>query len=302
MVTSTPVRWPALPRDPLAFELRVLVDVAGAERRVLVRRRMLDVSVHADGAAVHDAFRTRPRRGLDDLADRCRVHGAIGRRRDTCLAIDRGDVVDDVDVFERRLDRGPIAEIAHRDVQPAASRSRARSRSRTRTRTLSPRASKPRARCPPVKPVAPVTRTHRAPFGEHRHRRCKHARKTQTAQHAFGHLRATRRPEESVEADREGRNADPSTEARNPFFSNAARELAVKKHPVRLARRPAKRVVGPARTATEAARGFSPTGSRRPPDSRHAAHLVDATCHRGVCISTRELTTTSNDRSGNVSA
>ena len=55
IVTSMPVRAAGLPRQLLAFELGLLVDVAGTERRVLVRRRMLDVAVHADGAAVHDA-------------------------------------------------------------------------------------------------------------------------------------------------------------------------------------------------------------------------------------------------------
>ena len=50
--------------DALAFELRLLVDVARTERRILVGRRMLDIAVHADSAAVDhapDAIR-RPRR------------------------------------------------------------------------------------------------------------------------------------------------------------------------------------------------------------------------------------------------
>ena len=48
-----------LARQALAFELRLLIDVARLERRVLVRRRMLDVAVHADRAAVHHAARRR---------------------------------------------------------------------------------------------------------------------------------------------------------------------------------------------------------------------------------------------------
>ena len=47
-----------------AFELRHLVDVAGPQRRVLVGRRMLDVAVHADGAAVDDAADAGARRPL----------------------------------------------------------------------------------------------------------------------------------------------------------------------------------------------------------------------------------------------
>ena len=43
--------------EPLAFELGDLVDVTRPKRRVLVRRRVLDVAVDADGAAVDDATR-----------------------------------------------------------------------------------------------------------------------------------------------------------------------------------------------------------------------------------------------------
>src|SRR4029079_19420840 len=40
--------------DVLAFELRLLVDVARTERRIFVCWRPLDVAMHADGAAVHN--------------------------------------------------------------------------------------------------------------------------------------------------------------------------------------------------------------------------------------------------------
>ena len=39
----------------LGFELGLLIDVAGIERRIFVGRRIRDVAVHAAGAAVHDA-------------------------------------------------------------------------------------------------------------------------------------------------------------------------------------------------------------------------------------------------------
>ncbi len=42
-------------RQPLTFELGDLIRIAGPERGVFVGRRMLDVSVDADGAAVNHA-------------------------------------------------------------------------------------------------------------------------------------------------------------------------------------------------------------------------------------------------------
>ena len=56
------MRAAVLARQLFGFELGLLIDVARIERRVLVRRRMLDVAVHAAGAAMHDAARARARR------------------------------------------------------------------------------------------------------------------------------------------------------------------------------------------------------------------------------------------------
>ena len=47
-------------RSAFAFELRDLIDVAGLQRRVLVRRRMFDVAVHTDSAAVDDPLHAGP--------------------------------------------------------------------------------------------------------------------------------------------------------------------------------------------------------------------------------------------------
>ena len=80
----------------LAFELRDLIDVARPERRVLVGRRMLDVAVHANGAAVHDAADAGPRAGVDDRPWRFGVHLSISRLGQARLPVERGDVVDDV--------------------------------------------------------------------------------------------------------------------------------------------------------------------------------------------------------------
>ena len=137
IVTSMPSRAAGLARQALPFELRLLVDVAGLQRRVLVRRRMLDVAVNADRAAVHDAPHAGARRRLDELADRRGVDCAIRLVRQPGLPVDRGDVIHDVDAGHGAIERGAIAQIAGRRSRcPAASRSRRRaSRSRTSART-----------------------------------------------------------------------------------------------------------------------------------------------------------------------
>jgi len=104
-------------RDLLPFELRVLIDVARAQRRIFVRRRMFDVSVHADGAAMHNPFCASPRGGFNDFADGDRIHGAIRRRRDSGLTVNCRNVIDDVDVLERCVDRDTVAKISDREVQ-----------------------------------------------------------------------------------------------------------------------------------------------------------------------------------------
>ena len=54
MTSSTPSRFAAT-AEPLAEEFRLLIDIAGRERCVFVSRRVLDVTMDADRAAVHDA-------------------------------------------------------------------------------------------------------------------------------------------------------------------------------------------------------------------------------------------------------
>ena len=130
IVTSMPRRAPALARDLLAFELGHLVDVAGLERRVFVGGRMLDVSVNADRAAVHDAPHAAPRAPL-----RRRRRTAVAltaryvSRRDARLPVDGGDVVDDLDPGGGRVERRAIADVAgdelrcrHASRSPRASR------------------------------------------------------------------------------------------------------------------------------------------------------------------------------------
>ena len=93
------------PRPLFPFDFRPLIDVARPERRVLVRRRMLDVAVHAHRTAVHDATHAGARRLLDEVSDRDGVDGSIRLVRQTGLSIERGDVVDDLDALHRPADR-----------------------------------------------------------------------------------------------------------------------------------------------------------------------------------------------------
>ena len=62
------------------------------------------------------------RRRLDDLAHGGRVDGAIVAGRDAGLPVNRGDVIDDVDVPERGCDGGLVADVAHRDVESGGSK------------------------------------------------------------------------------------------------------------------------------------------------------------------------------------
>ena len=55
MTSSMPAAFGGGAGEPFAFELGLLIDVARPKRRVFIGRRMLDVAVDADRAAVHDA-------------------------------------------------------------------------------------------------------------------------------------------------------------------------------------------------------------------------------------------------------
>src|SRR5688572_33462755 len=55
--------------DLLALHLRDLIDVSRPERCVLVRRWMFDVSMDADGAAMHEALDAGRSGRFDQMAD-----------------------------------------------------------------------------------------------------------------------------------------------------------------------------------------------------------------------------------------
>ena len=150
-----------LARQPLAFELRLLIDVARPERRVFVRRRMLDVAVDADRAAVHDAADAGARRPLRRAPRPHGVDGAIdARRRGRPAGRSRR-----CDRRRRRRRRARASACAVAQIAGDERRCRRSSRSPRRPRgrapargRRSPRAASARARWPPVNPVAPVTR------------------------------------------------------------------------------------------------------------------------------------------------
>src|SRR5262249_33842039 len=82
----------------------LLIDVTRAQRRVFGRRRMLDVPVHADRAAMNDAPHARTLCGLNDETDRGRVHGPVVAGRETCGAVKRRDVEHDIDALDGASD------------------------------------------------------------------------------------------------------------------------------------------------------------------------------------------------------
>ena len=131
-------RWPADARRPRA------------RRRCCSARR---------GARPPAAAASITDRTAVALTARYRASGKPG------LPVDRGDVVDDVDAADRAIERRAILERrpwrarcrqSARYEAACADRGRAHAR---RRRAL----ASARARCPPVKPVAPVTRTRNAP-------------------------------------------------------------------------------------------------------------------------------------------
>ena len=104
--------------DVLPFELRLLVNVAGPERRIFVCRRTFDVTMDADGAAVDNPFGATRLRRLDDGTDRGRVHRSILVFTKTGLPVDSGYVVDDVNAVSRPSDRIRVPQIAGDRVNP----------------------------------------------------------------------------------------------------------------------------------------------------------------------------------------
>ena len=153
-------------RQALAFQLGDLVGVARGERRILVGRRVLDVAVDAHRAAVDDAPHAGPGRRLDEPP-----HGLARSRSGTSPRA--GPLADTAPRCCRRRRRRPRRPAASRRAarSPATTSTPAppgRRRAQARAPARAPRrlaTQGARARCPPVNPVAPVTRTFTAPPG-----------------------------------------------------------------------------------------------------------------------------------------
>ena len=101
-------------RSPSSFGL--LIQIARLQRRILIGRRMLDIAVNADGAAMHHAAHAAVCRDLDNAARRFGIDGAILGRSQPRLPVERGDVVDDLDAAHRRLEAGAVAKVADRQL------------------------------------------------------------------------------------------------------------------------------------------------------------------------------------------
>ena len=116
-----------LARHAFAFQLCDLVDVARTERRVLVRGRVLDVPVHAHGAAVDDATGACCCGRLNQRADSSGIDVVIDAIGEARLSIQGGNVVDDVGPGGGAVNRRRVTEIARRELdacraQPLAAR------------------------------------------------------------------------------------------------------------------------------------------------------------------------------------
>ena len=105
-------RGSGVSRNPLPFQLGLLIDVPGTERRVFCRRRMLDIAVNADRAAVHDPPHAARGGSLDHVPDGGRVDGAIFLVAQPRLSVNGGDVEDDLDAGARRPQCFRIANVA----------------------------------------------------------------------------------------------------------------------------------------------------------------------------------------------
>src|SRR5690606_8733098 len=104
-------------RETFTLDLRLLIDVSRPERRVLVGRRTLHVTVHADRAAVHDASRTGGCGRLEERHDSQRVDRAVGFGRQPGLPIQGGDVVDDLAASHGAGQVGAVREVAFDDLE-----------------------------------------------------------------------------------------------------------------------------------------------------------------------------------------
>ena len=99
-------------RQSLRFDLRHLVNVAGTQRRLLVRGGVLDVAVHADRAAMDNPMDPRCSRRFDQPPNRIGIHRTIGVGRQASLAVKRRNVIHDLSTSDRLQQRRLVTDVA----------------------------------------------------------------------------------------------------------------------------------------------------------------------------------------------
>ena len=82
---------------------------------------MLDIAVDTDRAAVNNPPRAASAGGLDHVAHGVRIHRAVLGVFQTRLAINRGDVVHDIDARRRALQARAVAKVTENKVDPGLS-------------------------------------------------------------------------------------------------------------------------------------------------------------------------------------
>ena len=126
-------------RRELGFELRALIDVARAKSIGFIGRRPIDVSMHAAGGAMHDAFAAVRARGRENVQCSADVDVPIELVRVCDAAERRRQVVNARAAFGRATHVGRIRELAFEGFDSGVRESRRpRFPGRTSARTWQP--------------------------------------------------------------------------------------------------------------------------------------------------------------------
>jgi hypothetical protein len=104
-------------RRALPFHFRLLIDVTGREGRLLVRGRMRDVAVHADGRGMDETFHPGRSRRLGQPPRPADVHVAVIRVGMAGRAVDGGHVDDRSDAFDQPPERVRVRQVAFDDMR-----------------------------------------------------------------------------------------------------------------------------------------------------------------------------------------
>ena len=89
-----------LARETVGLGFRLLVDIRGCDGRILVRGRILDVAMNADGRGVNEPSNPRRVRGFKKKSRALNIDVAVVRVRMSGSPVDRGDVHDGVTAID----------------------------------------------------------------------------------------------------------------------------------------------------------------------------------------------------------